>query len=73
MKLRLKATKRDWMIFAAFSILLLVVVSILVNNINSFSTTGKFAGIDPFHALFHNFGAVILFYLFAMGFLFVTL
>ncbi len=72
MKLKLKATKRDWMIFGAFSLLLLAVVSILVNNINSFSTTGKFAGIDPFHALIHNFGAVILFYAFAMGFLFVT-
>ncbi|MBQ6546980.1 MAG: type IV secretory system conjugative DNA transfer family protein [Bacilli bacterium] len=72
MKLRLKATKRDWMIFGAFAILLLVVVSILVNNINSFSTTGKFAGIDPFHALFHNLGAVLLFYIFAMIFLFVT-
>ena len=72
MKLRLKATKRDWMIFAGFSVLLLAVVSILVNNINSFSTTGKFAGIDPFHALIHNFGAVILFYIFAMVFLFVT-
>ena len=72
MKLKLKATKRDWMIFGGFSIFLLIVVSILVNNINAFSTTGKFAGIDPFHALIHNFGAVILFYVFAMVFLFVT-
>ena len=72
MKLRLKATKRDWMIFTAFAIFLLLVVSILVNNINSFSTTGKFAGIDPFNALIHNFGAVFLFYFFAMVFLFVT-
>ena len=72
MKFKLKATKRDWMLFGAFALLLLVVVSILVNNIHSFSTSGKFAGINPFTALFTNLGAVIIFYLFAMIFLFVT-
>ena len=72
MKLKLKATKQDWMMFAGFALLLLAVVSILVNNIHSFSTNGKFAGINPFTALIHNFAAVMIFYIFVMGFLFVT-
>ena len=71
MKFKLKATKHDWMIFGGFAVFLLFVVSIIVNNIHTFSATGKFS-INPFAALFTNPGAVFLFYLFAMGFLFVT-
>ena len=55
MKFKLKATKRDWTVFGGFSLLLLLVVSIVVNNIRTFSTTGKFS-IDPFSALIHSFG-----------------
>lgn len=71
MKFKLKATKHDWMVFGGFAILLLFVVSILVNNIYTFSSTGRFS-VNPFAAIFNNFGAVLIFYLFAMGFLFVT-
>ena len=72
MKLKLKATSKDWMIFGIFALLLLIVVSILVNNINSISTDGTFAGINPFTALFEHFEAVLIFYVFAMAFLFMT-
>ena len=72
MKLKFKATKQDWLIFGLFSLILLFVVSVLVNNIHSFSTEGRFAGLNPFTAIIHNLPAVIVFYLFAMVFLFVT-
>ena len=72
MKLKFKATTQDWLIFALFAGLLLIVVSILVNNIHSVSVDGTFAGLNPFTAIFEHFGAVLIFYLFAMGFLFVT-
>ena len=72
MKLKFKATKQDWLIFGLFSLILLFVVSVLVNNIHSFSTEGRFAGLNPFTALVNNLPAVIVFYLFAMVFLFVT-
>lgn len=71
MKFKLKATKHDWMLFGGFAVFLLFVVSIIVNNIHTFSSTGKFS-INPFAALFTNPGAVFIFYVFAMGFLFVT-
>lgn len=72
MKLKFKATKQDWLIFGFFAAILLVVVSIFVNNIHSFSTEGRFAGLNPFTALFENTAAVLIFYIFAMVFLFVT-
>ena len=72
MKLKFKATKQDWLIFGLFAIVLLIVISILVNNIHTFSTEGRFGGLNPFTALFENLPAVIVFYAFAMVFLFVT-
>ncbi len=72
MKLKFKATAQDWCIFGLFALLLLIVVSILVNNIHSFANYGEFAGLNPFTALIHNLGAVVVFYVFAMIFLFAT-
>ncbi len=73
MKLKLKATSKDWTIFGAFAILLLFVVSILVNNVSSIATNGTFAGINPFEAIFSDkIAAVLVFYIFAMAFLFIT-
>ena len=72
MKLKFKASPQDWLIFGLFSLLLLIVVSILVNNIHSFANYGTFAGLNPFTAIFENFAAVLVFYAFAMIFLFVT-
>lgn len=72
MKLKFKATAQDWLIFGLFALLLLIVVSILVNNIHSFANYGTFAGLNPFTAIFHNFAAVLVFYVFALIFLFAT-
>ena len=72
MKLKFKATTQDWTIFALFLVFLLLVVSVLVNNISSFSTLGTFAGLNPFPALIHHLPAVIVIYGFCLAFLFVT-
>lgn len=72
MKLKFKATTQDWLIFGLFALLLLIVVSILVNNIHSFATMGTFAGLNPIPAIFEHFSAVLVFYAFAMIFLFAT-
>ena len=72
MKFKLKATPQDWALFGLFAVLLLAIVSILVNNVVSFSTYGTFAGLNPFEALTTNLGAVLLLYFAAMAFLFVT-
>ena len=72
MKLKFKATSQDWLIFGLFALLLLIVVSILVNNIHSLANDGTFAGLNPFTALIQNLPAVLVFYAFAMAFLFVT-
>ena len=72
MKLKFKATSQDWLIFGLFALLLLIVVSILVNNIHSFANYGTFAGLNPFTALIQNLPAILVFYAFAMAFLFVT-
>lgn len=72
MKLKFKASAQDWLIFGLFAILLLIVVSILVNNIYSFANYGEFGGLNPFKALYENLAAVIVFYAFAMVFLFAT-
>lgn len=72
MKLKFKATKQDWLIFGLFAILLLFIVSIVVNNLHYFATEGRFAGLNPFTALFENLPAVIIFYAFTLAFLFVT-
>ncbi len=72
MKLKFKATTQDWMIFGAFLIFLLIVVSVLVSNIASFSNNGTFAGLNPFIGLFRYFPAVLLVYGFCLAFLFIT-
>ena len=72
MKLKLKATTKDWTIFGGFALLLLFVVSILVNNVSSIATNGTFAGINPLPGIIEHFGAVLVFYIFAMAFLFMT-
>ena len=72
MKLNFKATKQDWMIFALFAIALLFLVSILIGNIHSLSAQGEFIGLNPFYALTHYFGVVLLVYFAVIGFLFYT-
>ena len=73
MKFKLKATLQDWVIFIIFAIVLLFAVSTLVVNINSFATTGHFAGLDLLGGFRSEFlGATILFYIIAIVFVFVS-
>ena len=72
MKLKLKATKQDWIIFGGFAVLLLFVVSIFVNNLHSFAIYGEFAGLNPLTAMVKHTAAVIVIYIAALVFLFVT-
>lgn len=74
MKFKFKATKQDWVIFGGFAVVLLFVISILVNNIHSVSNGDGFAGLNPFAAIFsgETLPAVIIFYIAAMAFLFVS-
>ncbi len=72
MKFKLKATKQDWLIFALFAIVLFFVISIVVSNLASLAQGEGFAGINPFRALVKHLGAVIVFYIIAMIFLFVS-
>ena len=72
MKFKFKATKQDWLIFVLFAIILLFVIAVLVSNIASIAAGEGFAGLNPFIGLFKYFGAVIVFYGFALAFLFVT-
>ena len=67
MKLKFKATAQDWLIFGIFAVVLLYVVCIAVLNIHSFSTTGIFAGLNPFPAFLPEFlPATIIFYFFSI-------
>ena len=73
MKFKLKATPKDWLIFAIFAIILLYIVAIAVLNINSFAVYGFFYGLNPIEAFTSEFlPATIIFYIFALIFLFVS-
>lgn len=73
MKLKFKATAQDWLIFGIFAVVLLYVVCIAILNIHSFSTTGIFAGLNPFPAFLPEFlPATIIFYFFSLLFIFIS-
>ena len=72
MKLKFKATKQDWMIFALFAIVLLFLVSIVIGNISFISVYGHFLGINFVWALVHHLPTVLLVYFAVLGFLFYT-
>ena len=73
MKFKLKATPKDWLIFAIFAVVLLFAVSILVVNINTFATTGSFAGLNPFIGFGPKYiSMVLVFYFVVLIFLFVS-
>lgn len=64
MKLKFKAEARDWLIFLAFSIVLLYLVAIAVLNISSFISDSTFAGLNPFPAFTREYIApTMVFYL----------
>ena len=50
MKLKFKASAKDYLIFAIFAIVLLYFVAIAVLNLSSFATNGRFHGFDPLPA-----------------------
>ena len=72
MKLKLKAKPQDWLIFAIFAIVLLFLVAIAVQNIHTLAIKGRFSGLNPFPAFVYHLDAVIVFYVFAVIFLFVA-
>ena len=73
MKLRIKASKQDWMVFGAFSLVLLYCVCIIVININSFASSGTFAGLNPFLAFSGEYiAATFVLFILALVFLFAT-
>ncbi len=73
MKFKLKATARDWTIFGIFVVILLIASSILSVNINSFATTGQFAGLNFFTGFGPKYiSATLLFFFAALIFLFVS-
>lgn len=73
MKLKLRADKDDWIIFAGFAVLLLYVVALAVINISTFAETGSFSGFNPFPAFGPRYiVATLTFYFLALGGLFIS-
>ena len=50
MKLKFRATPKDMLAFAGFSVVLLYFVAIAILNISSFAKTGELSGFNPFPA-----------------------
>lgn len=63
MKFKLKAKPQDWLIFAIFAVALWFIIAIFVNNINSFASTGSFAGLNPIPGMVNHFSACLVFYI----------
>lgn len=68
MKLKLKATAQDWMIFGLFAFLLLFLVALAVSNIASIGQGNGFTA-NIFIAFTEHFGTLLMFYVFALVFL----
>ena len=68
MKLKLKATAQDWMIFGLFAVLLLFLVALAVSNIASIGQGNGFTA-NIFIAFTEHFGTLLMFYVFALVFL----
>lgn len=70
MKLKFKATAKDYLIFVIFAVVLLYFVAIAVLNLSSFATSGSFHGFDPFPAFSKEFLVpTIVGYIFALIFI----
>ncbi len=70
MKLKFKATAKDYLIFVIFAIVLLYFVAIAVLNLSSFATSGSFHGFDPFPAFSKDYLVpTIVGYIFALIFI----
>lgn len=67
MKLKFKATAKDWLIFVLFVIVLFYFISILVANIYTIVRGIGFAGLSPFAVFkYGQFGTAFLFFLLAL-------
>lgn len=70
MKLKFKASAKDYLIFVIFAIVLLYFVAIAVLNLSSFATDGRFHGFNPFPAFSSQFIVpTIVGYIFALIFI----
>ena len=73
MKLKFRADKEDWLIFAAFAVVLLYVIAISVVNLSTFAETGTLSGFNPFPAFGSDYlFATITFYILSLGGFFVS-
>ena len=73
MKLRLKATAQDWLIFAIFAAILLYMVAIAVLNINSLAIDSTWSGLNPVRAFGPDYiAATIVLYIAALVGLFMA-
>ena len=72
MKLKLTADPKKWMVFVIYCIFMLYFVAIAVLNLSYFANYGGAWGLNPFPAFVYHLDAVIVFYVFAVIFLFVA-
>ena len=73
MKLKFRASGKDWFIFAIFSIVLLYLVAIAVLNISSFASNGTFHGLNPIEAFSSKYILpTIVGFIFALVFMFTS-
>ena len=71
MKLKFRATSKDYLIFVIFAVVLLYFVAIAVLNISSFATDGTFHGVNPIPAFTGDLLVpTIVGYFFALVFIF---
>ena len=62
MKLKVRADFKDIVIFLIFCFVLLYLVAITVNNLNSFAINGEFSGLNPIPAFTDLLGPTLIFY-----------
>ncbi len=72
MKLKVRADKKDVLIFLIFCVVLLYLVAIVVVNLNSFAVDGEFSGLNPIPAFTNFFFPTIVFYLITLVALMLT-
>lgn len=73
MKLKFRADPEDLLIFGAFALFLLYLISLAVVNLSSLASEGTFAGLNPLPAFStENITVTLVFYLIAVGALVIS-
>lgn len=72
MKLKLRADKKDMIIFAIFSAILFLLISITISNIGTFIREQEFCGINPFPALQNNLALTLVIFVTVVFVLFMS-